>query len=119
MRSRGFGFVRFSSEQEADKAMDYMNNQEYATRYVPTDDFTHHDRFDGRVIRVDRASERPGARGGGGGGYQGRGGYNRPEGGSYQGRWGYNRPEGETYRGGGASGTILTMLSSSPLHVAN
>lgn len=30
MRSRGFGFVRFSSEQEADKAMDYMNNQEYA-----------------------------------------------------------------------------------------
>ncbi|PWY68275.1 RNA recognition motif domain-containing protein [Aspergillus vadensis CBS 113365] len=59
-RSRGFGFVRFASDAEADAAMNAMNNQE----------------FDGRVIRVDKASEsRP--RMGGGGGFHGRGGYNR------------------------------------------
>jgi hypothetical protein len=49
-------------------------------------------RFDGRVIRVDTASERSsGPRGGGGdGGFGGRGGYNRSEGGGgYQPRgWG-------------------------------
>ncbi|KAJ5108577.1 hypothetical protein N7456_005252 [Penicillium angulare] len=66
-RSRGFGFVRFSSETEADAAVEQMNNQD----------------FDGRQIRVDKATER----GGGGGGYRGgygggggRGGY----GGGYQ-----------------------------------
>ncbi|KAL4926945.1 RNA recognition motif domain-containing protein [Aspergillus undulatus] len=70
LRSRGFGFVRFSSEPEAEAAMQAMNNQE----------------FDGRIIRVDKASERPSnARNGG-----------------FQGRGGYNRPEGQAYRGGGA-----------------
>ena len=28
-RSRGFGFVRFASDQDADKAMEQMNNVEY------------------------------------------------------------------------------------------
>ncbi|OJJ00096.1 hypothetical protein ASPVEDRAFT_26851 [Aspergillus versicolor CBS 583.65] len=74
LRSRGFGFVRFSNEAEAQTAMDNMNNQE----------------FDGRIIRVDKASERSNPRNGG---FQGRGGYNRPD-----------RPEGQTYRGGGAGG---------------
>ncbi|KAL4779389.1 hypothetical protein BJX76DRAFT_91175 [Aspergillus varians] len=74
LRSRGFGFVRFASDTEAEAAMEAMNNQE----------------FDGRIIRVDRASERPNPRNGGGGGFQGRG--------------GYNRPEGQAYRGGGGGG---------------
>ncbi|KAL4879585.1 hypothetical protein BJY04DRAFT_219928 [Aspergillus karnatakaensis] len=72
LRSRGFGFVRFASEAEAEAAMNAMNNQE----------------FDGRIIRVDKASERPGGRNNGG----------------FQGRGGYNRPEGQAYRGGGAGG---------------
>ncbi|KAL2835087.1 hypothetical protein BDW59DRAFT_137082 [Aspergillus cavernicola] len=76
LRSRGFGFVRFASDAEADNAMNAMNNQE----------------FDGRIIRVDKASERPNPRNGGGGG------------GGYQGRGGYNRPEGQAYRGGGSGG---------------
>ncbi|KAL4935164.1 hypothetical protein BDV06DRAFT_135459 [Aspergillus oleicola] len=72
LRSRGFGFVRFASEPEAESAMQAMNNQE----------------FDGRIIRVDKASERPsGARNGG-----------------FQGRGGYNRPEGQAYRGTGTGG---------------
>ncbi|KAL5337295.1 hypothetical protein BJX70DRAFT_399765 [Aspergillus crustosus] len=71
-RSRGFGFVRFASEADAENAMGAMNNQE----------------FDGRIIRVDKASERPNNRNNGG----------------FQGRGGYNRPEGQAYRGGGASG---------------
>ncbi|KAI5205523.1 hypothetical protein E4T42_00372 [Aureobasidium subglaciale] len=54
-RSRGFGFVRFSNEDEADAAIKGMNEIE----------------FDGRTIRVDKASER----GSGGGGFQSRGGY--------------------------------------------
>ncbi|RAH44159.1 RNA recognition motif domain-containing protein [Aspergillus brunneoviolaceus CBS 621.78] len=77
-RSRGFGFVRFATDEDADKAMEAMNNQE----------------FDGRVIRVDKASERP--RGGaGGGGFHGRGGYNQREGGN------------GGYRGGYGSSSIL------------
>ncbi|KAH0317503.1 hypothetical protein KCU84_g12913, partial [Aureobasidium melanogenum] len=40
-RSRGFGFVRFSNEEEADAAIKAMNEIE----------------FDGRTIRVDKASE--------------------------------------------------------------
>ncbi|EUC48782.1 hypothetical protein COCMIDRAFT_74943, partial [Bipolaris oryzae ATCC 44560] len=57
-RSRGFGFVRYAQETEADAAMQAMNNEE----------------FDGRRIRVDKASDRPGGGGGGaprGGGYGG------------------------------------------------
>jgi len=50
-RSRGFGFVRFSQDSEADNAIQNMNNIE----------------FDGRTIRVDKASERTGGAGGGGG----------------------------------------------------
>ncbi|GFF51300.1 glycine-rich RNA-binding protein 4, mitochondrial [Aspergillus udagawae] len=60
-RSRGFGFVRFSNDSEADTAMENMNNQE----------------FDGRTIRVDKASERAPRNNGG---FHGRGGYNQSEG---------------------------------------
>jgi len=53
-RSRGFGFVTFSSEAEADAAIQEVNDTE----------------LDGRRIRVDKASDRGSSRGGGfGGGY--------------------------------------------------
>lgn len=73
-RSRGFGFVRFSTDAEADAAIDGMNNQE----------------FDGRVIRVDRASNNAPSRNDGGG-FGGRGGYN-------------SRFEGSANRGGYGGG---------------
>ncbi|OJD24605.1 hypothetical protein ACJ73_04030 [Blastomyces percursus] len=86
-RSRGFGFVRFSSDAEADAAMNAMNNQE----------------FDGRVIRVDKASDRSAPRNDGG--YHGRGHYNRFEGGGggggYRGGSGYGGGYGDRQAGGG------------------
>jgi len=96
-RSRGFGFVRFANEQDADSAISAMNNVE----------------FDGRTIRVDKASERGSSGGGGGGGYRGggsggggsyggggRGGGYNSSGGGYGG--GYdNRGGGDEYQGGG------------------
>jgi len=51
-RSRGFGFVTFANESDADAAIQNMNNTE----------------FDGRTIRVDKAGERPE---GGSGGFRG------------------------------------------------
>ncbi|KAE8144530.1 hypothetical protein BDV25DRAFT_166620 [Aspergillus avenaceus] len=82
-RSRGFGFVRFSTPQEAEAARDNMNNTE----------------FDGRVIRVDMASERAPRNDGG---FHGRGGYNRPEGnGGYRGgRFGGGGYDGGDWRSG-------------------
>ncbi|TKA23054.1 hypothetical protein B0A50_07370 [Salinomyces thailandicus] len=88
-RSRGFGFVRFTEESAADAAIGSMNNVE----------------FDGRTIRVDKASER-GAGGGGGGFGGGRGGgYSGGGGGGYSGggRGGYGGGynQGGGYNGGG------------------
>ncbi|KAJ5780552.1 Nucleotide-binding alpha-beta plait [Penicillium paradoxum] len=71
LRSRGFGFVRFATDAEADAAMNAMNNQE----------------FDGRVIRVDKAFDRP----------------QRPDAG-FQGRGGYNSQPSSGYQGGGYAG---------------
>ncbi|KAM0743148.1 hypothetical protein ACQRIT_003325 [Beauveria bassiana] len=59
-RSRGFGFVRYNQEADAQSAIAAMNNVE----------------FDGRTIRVDKASDN-GPRGGGGFGRGGHGGYGR------------------------------------------
>ncbi|KAJ4287983.1 hypothetical protein N0V90_011998 [Kalmusia sp. IMI 367209] len=84
-RSRGFGFVRFSQESEADNAMQNMNNVE----------------FDGRTIRVDKASDRSGGGGGGRGGYGGGGGGYR---GSYGGGGqGYGGGRGGYGGGGGGA----------------
>jgi RNA recognition motif-containing protein len=55
-RSRGFGFVTFENDDDAETALQQMNG---AT-------------LDGRTIRVDHAADRGG--GGGGGGGRGRGG---------------------------------------------
>jgi hypothetical protein len=97
-RSRGFGFVEFDTEAEADKAVAGMNEKE----------------LEGRRLRVDKATERPpggprmgGPRpagafgGGGGGGYSGGGG----GGGGYRGGSGGGggpRPGG--FGGGGGGG---------------
>jgi len=93
-RSRGFGFVRYGQEADAEAAITAMNNIE----------------FDGRTIRVDKASERGSGGGGGGfnrgggggGGYQ-RGGYSGG-GGGYGGRdggsGGYGGGQGGGYGGG-------------------
>ena len=56
-RSRGFGFVTFESESDAQSAINACNNQE----------------MDGRTIKVNIANNRPS--GGGGGGYNSGGGY--------------------------------------------
>ncbi|OCK93582.1 uncharacterized protein K441DRAFT_140677 [Cenococcum geophilum 1.58] len=125
-RSRGFGFVRFSQDTEADAAIASMNNVEYVCSFhsvrtvnepfhfclqqeqanwlerffrwlflrkisISYLDFlaNSHSRFDGRTIRVDKASERSG--GGGGGGYsggRGGGGYGGRGGGGYGGSYG-------------------------------
>jgi len=91
-RSRGFGFVRYGNEADAEAAITAMNNIE----------------FDGRTIRVDKASERGsggggfgGGRGGGYGGGRGGGGYG---GGGYQDRGGYSGGQGGGYGGGGQGG---------------
>jgi len=87
-RSRGFGFVRYSQEADAEAAISAMNNIE----------------FDGRTIRVDKASER--GSGGGGGGFGGGrggggGGYGRGGGGYGGGGYGGGREGGGGYSGGG------------------
>ncbi|KAL1603506.1 hypothetical protein SLS60_005093 [Paraconiothyrium brasiliense] len=95
-RSRGFGFVRFSQESEADNAMQNMNNVE----------------FDGRTIRVDKASDRSGGGGGGGGrggygggrGGYGGGGYGGGGGGYGGGRGGYGGGGGASWGQGGGGG---------------
>ena len=73
-RSRGFAFVTFSSDQEAQAAIDGLNEQE----------------LDGRRIKINMANARPaGGGGGGGGGYSGGGGGGyRGGGGGYSGGYG-------------------------------
>lgn len=80
-RSRGFGFVEMSNNDEANNAIEQMNGAD----------------FGGRTLTVNEArprEERP-AGGGGyrGGGYQGGGGGYRGGGGGYRG--------GDGYQGGG------------------
>ncbi|KAJ8903379.1 hypothetical protein NDN08_004487 [Rhodosorus marinus] len=51
-RSRGFGFVTFDNDEDADQAVESLDGQE----------------LDGRRIRVNEAMDRAGGGGGGGGG---------------------------------------------------
>lgn len=69
-RSRGFGFVTYSSDTEAQEAIAGLNDQE----------------LDGRRIRVNLANARPSGGGGGGGGYGGGGGGYSGGGGGYRGK---------------------------------
>ncbi|KIJ18962.1 hypothetical protein PAXINDRAFT_166878 [Paxillus involutus ATCC 200175] len=75
-RSRGFGFVTFNTQQEAEAAINALHEQE----------------LDGRRVRVNLANARPSGGGGGGGGYSGGGG------------GGYGGSGGGGYRGGGGGG---------------
>jgi cold-inducible RNA-binding protein len=83
-RSRGFGFVEMSSDEEAEKAVRELNGHE----------------LQGRALNVNEARERtpggprPGGYGGGGGGYGG----GPPRGGGYGGGGGGDRGG---YGGGG------------------
>ncbi|QCE13040.1 small subunit ribosomal protein S19 [Vigna unguiculata] len=77
-RSRGFGFVNFSSDESASSALSAMDGQD----------------LNGRSIRVSYANDKPsGPRSGGGGGYGG-GGYASRNGGG----------GGGGYGGGGGGG---------------
>ena len=83
-RSRGFGFITYGSGDEAQAAIDALNEQE----------------LDGRRLRVNLANAKPsgGGYGGGGGNYGGGGGgYSRGGGGG-----GYSGGGG--YGGGGGGG---------------
>jgi len=81
-RSRGFGFVTYASEQEAQGAIATANDQE----------------LDGRRIKVNLAN----ARGSGGGGMGGQGGY--PPQGGYGGQMGGGFPGGGFPGGGYGAG---------------
>jgi len=57
-RPRGFAFVTMPDDQQAQEAIEALNNQE----------------FEGRTLNVNEAKPRSGGGGGGGGGGRGRGG---------------------------------------------
>jgi len=91
-RSRGFGFVTYSTEGDAQQAIGIMNDQE----------------LDGRRVKVNLANARTGGGGyggggGGGGGSGFGGGYNQGGGGGYQGGGGYGgyQQQGGYQQGGG------------------
>ncbi len=82
-RSRGFGFVQMPNAEEAGKAIEGLNGQD----------------FSGRPLRVNESQPKPRSGGGGGGG-GGRGGYGGGGGGGGYGGGG----GGGGYGGGGSRG---------------
>jgi RNA recognition motif-containing protein len=90
-RSRGFGFVTFSSDADAMNAMSEMDGKQ----------------LDGRTIKVNEAQERQRDGGGGGGGGRGgggRGGYGGGGGGGGGGGYGGGGGGGGGYGGGRGGG---------------
>jgi len=87
-RSRGFGFVTFGTQQEAEAAIGALNEQE----------------LDGRRIKVNLANSRGSGGGGGGGGYGGGGGGGYSGGGGYGGSGGGGGYNQGGYGGGGYGG---------------
>jgi RNA recognition motif-containing protein len=90
-RSRGFGFVTFSSDADAMNAMSEMDGKQ----------------IDGRTIKVNEAQERQRDGGGGGGGGRGgggRGGYGGGGGGGGGGGYGGGGGGGGGYGGGRGGG---------------
>ncbi|CAN8264853.1 unnamed protein product [Cochlearia groenlandica] len=93
-RSRGFGFVTFTSAEEASSAIQALDGRD----------------LNGRIVKVNYANERPSSGGFGGGGYgggsgggYGGGGYGGGIGGGYGGG-GYGGGTGGGYGGGGYGG---------------
>jgi hypothetical protein len=92
-RSKGFGFVEMSTDEEANSAINGMNGKD----------------INGRALTVNEARPKPGGGAGGGGGYGGGGGggYGGGGGGSrggYGGGGGSRGGSGGGYGGGGGSG---------------
>ncbi|KAJ1086391.1 hypothetical protein NDU88_006510 [Pleurodeles waltl] len=94
-RSRGFGFVTFKDNNDAQDALKAMNGET----------------LDGRQIRVDLAGKSSGGGRGGGGGYRGGfggggggRGYSRGGGDSYGRSGGYGGGSRDYYGGGGGGG---------------
>jgi RNA recognition motif-containing protein len=85
-RSKGFGFVEMGTDQEAQAAIEGLNETEH----------------DGRRLTVNEARPREDRGGGGGGG--GRGGYGGGGGGGGRGGGGYGGGGGGGGRGGGGGG---------------
>ncbi|MCB9779264.1 MAG: RNA-binding protein [Alphaproteobacteria bacterium] len=86
-RSRGFGFIGFANDEDAEKARTEMDGAE----------------LDGRTIRVNEAEDRRGGGGGGGGG-GGRGGRGGGRGGFGGGGGGRGGSRGGRGGGGGGRG---------------
>jgi heterogeneous nuclear ribonucleoprotein A1/A3 len=84
-RSRGFGFVTFTDDDAANKAIEEMEGTE----------------LDGRTIRVNEANDRPRRGGGGGGGGGSRGGFGGGGGGGGGGFGGGGGGSGGRRGGGG------------------
>jgi len=92
-RSKGFGFVEMSNDQEAQEAISALNGRE----------------MEGRTLTVNEARPKEeggggGRRGGGGGGGYGGGGGGRGGGGGYGGGGGGRGGGGGGYGGGGGGG---------------
>ena len=87
-RSKGFGFVEFVTEADAQKAIELFHDQEYQGRRL--------------TVNIARPREERGGGGGGGGGYRGGGGGGGGGyGGGGGGRGGGGRGGGRGGRGGG------------------
>ncbi len=86
-RSKGFGFVEFVTEADAQKAIELFHDQEYQGRRL--------------TVNIARPREERGGGGGGGGGYRGGGGGGGGYGGGGGGRGGGGRGGGRGGRGGG------------------
>ena len=87
-RSKGFGFVEMSSDEEAQAAIDSLNGRDSG----------------GRALTVNEARPREERSGGGGGGYGGGGGRSGGGGGGYGGGGGGRSGGGGGYGGGGDRG---------------
>ncbi len=87
-RSKGFGFVEMSTDEEAQKAISEFNGKE----------------VDGRALTVNEAKPQEPRSGGGGGYGGGGGGGSRGGGGGYGGGGGSRGGGGGGYGGGGRSG---------------
>ena len=88
-RSRGFGFVEMSTEADANKAIEALNNSPYSGRPLTVN------------IAKPRESRGGGGGGGGYGGGGGGGGYGGSGGGGYGGSGGGRSGGGSGYGGGG------------------